>query len=1393
MLLGFLSLIKNKHGQGIVETVVAIGIFAIAATSVIYLLIGSLQTTKYGGNYSEAEQYLYQGWEAIKSIGYNDFGNLTESPTTYGVDDSSGEWVIAGTSNTSDIFTRTIEINNVYRDVSGDIAPTGTLDVHIREVIVTVTWNETPTRPASITSTFYITNWDSEDWFEDLVADFGDGTFYNTEVTNNDDGEVALEELAGGGDDWSCLEYLTLYNATGAGDTDTIDAQGNYVYLGRDNSGGDHLIIVDVTDPANPTLAGSLNVATSITDLKVSGDYAYISTIHNTQEIMIVDISTPSSLSIDYTYDTATGGNATGVHVENDRLYVTTESGGGDEFYLFDITTPLTPTLLDSYDGGSVSYNAVFVNTTDQVAYVGSSDDSGEVVALDLSTESAIALLDTLDLESTHNVDSIYGSADGDYLYVGRHVSGTFPELYTIDTSTPSSLSQLDSDEMGDDVHATLVSEDYLLLAMDDLGLFVMDISSPADPIYINDYTDVEDINDVTVLSGYVYAGTNGDTSYSNMLVFEPATGWVCPTLVSEYDQSGNTNPYDIFLVSDTAYIVRDSGTTNELEIVDVTDRENPSLLGSLNLGADANDIVVSGNYAYIATDGNELMVVDISVPSSLSIDGSYNAPGGANGESVWVSGDRVILGRASTGGDDIYLLDISTPTSPTYLDSYDTGATTYDLQVVGDYVYLATRHNTNTFENYNISTDSFVWEDFLQVSSGADIYGMWIEGDFAYLALDANASSNEFMIADISDPTNLAWRGSYEIGDEANNVWSDGSYAFVVTDDNSQEIMIFDVTDPDNPDLVSVYSMSGTASGDGNGITGDASYIYAVSEDNSTELVILQASTAVGSTAHEIVDDTQTEFDAGTYSDTQWDTDHVELTPTGITNGTGTYTSQIFDAGSSADWGSIEWVENLDTGSGLALEVGTINVAGTFTTVNLQNTYTDPVVIPFYYESANTEPISVRLDNLGTTSFDIALQAPNGSTPSTDTVEYLVIEKGSYTLPDGTLVEIGSFDTSTVASKTNGWVVGTNVNFSQSFSSAPVVLHQVQTNNDTDWISTFVSEQGNKNNPPSSTGFNGALNGAEATNSHGSETIGWVAWETGTGTIGGVSFEAQITGDNIRGHSNGCYTTNFSNSYATSPYVILSQLAMDGGDGGWGVGCSLSTTAVGSHIEEDTVGDPDRGHTTEQVNFLAFDSTFDWSIEHDIQFQVRSCNDAACSGESFIGPDGTSGTYYTNPAGETMNVSDNQYFQYQVTFTSADNLTSPELSSVTIDYSTGGGGGGGGDYEMTGTYESNNFDSGQTSNWNTIEWAEDLTGCTGCTLQLQIRTATTEAGLSSELWQGPDGIDADETDFYTNPEGSLIHPDHNGDRWFQYRASFTGDGTSTPFLEDINITYVNY
>jgi prepilin-type N-terminal cleavage/methylation domain-containing protein len=84
------------------------------------------------------------------------------------------------------------------------------------------------------------------------------------------------------------------------------------------------------------------------------------------------------------------------------------------------------------------------------------------------------------------------------------------------------------------------------------------------------------------------------------------------------------------------------------------------------------------------------------------------------------------------------------------------------------------------------------------------------------------------------------------------------------------------------------------------------------------------------------------------------------------------------------------------------------------------------------------------------------------------------------------------------------------------------------------------------------------------------------------------------------------------------------------------------------------------------------------------VRYRVRSCDDLACDTESFVGPDGTTATYFSEVDNDTLSpyiatftsLADDQYFQYRAYFETLDTSYSPEVSAVRTEYSIGGYGG---------------------------------------------------------------------------------------------------------------------
>ncbi|RLE63324.1 MAG: hypothetical protein DRJ47_09565 [Thermoprotei archaeon] len=107
--------------------------------------------------------------------------------------------------------------------------------------------------------------------------------------------------------------------------------------------------------------------------------------------------------------------------------------------------------------------------------------------------------------------------------------------------------------------------------------------------------------------------------------------------------------------------------------------------------------------------------------------------------------------------------------------------------------------------------------------------------------------------------------------------------------------------------------------------------------------------------------------------------------------------------------------------------------------------------------------------------------------------------------------------------------------------------------------------------------------------------------------------------------------------------------------------------------------------------------------------------------------------------------------------------------------------------YVSSGEFISSAIDTGQNSDFTTLDFNIDKPSDTD--LKFQLRSATSSEGLSSATWYGPTGTD----DYYTT-SGTAINSVHDDHRWIQYKAYFsTNDTTKSPRLDDITINYTYY
>jgi Tfp pilus assembly protein PilV len=221
--------------------------------------------------------------------------------------------------------------------------------------------------------------------------------------------------------------------------------------------------------------------------------------------------------------------------------------------------------------------------------------------------------------------DGLKVDSQGDYAYFVR--KGGNPEFVVVDISDPAAAFQRGSISLGGQPRNIYVEDDYAYVVSKNNSqeIQVIDIRNPDSPIQVETHN---------------------------------------------FNNKGDG--YGIYGKSNRLYVVRQSRSSqDEFYIMDMTTPTSLYELGSLDLGSHGYEVVVLGDYAYIASNHNsrELIIVDISNPNSLSIDATYNLNGNQDAHTITGFDNTVILGRSD---GKIYIFDITNPESPSLTGTYE-------------------------------------------------------------------------------------------------------------------------------------------------------------------------------------------------------------------------------------------------------------------------------------------------------------------------------------------------------------------------------------------------------------------------------------------------------------------------------------------------------------------------------------------------------------------------------------------------------------------------------------------------------------------------------------------------------------------------------------------------
>ncbi|MEM9266950.1 MAG: glycoside hydrolase family 9 protein, partial [Cyanobacteria bacterium P01_F01_bin.13] len=260
--------------------------------------------------------------------------------------------------------------------------------------------------------------------------------------------------------------------------------------------------------------------------------------------------------------------------------------------------------------------------------------------------------------------------------------------------------------------------------------------------------------------------------------------------------------------------------------------------------------------------------------------------------------------------------------------------------------------------------------------------------------------------------------------------------------------------------------------------------------------------------------------------------------------------------------------------------EYGSLDLNHSWQTIALDNNYVNPVVIVSDPTFKGSDPAAIRVQNVTNSSFQLRLQEPNykDGRHTNESVSYLVMEAGDWTLADGTRISAGTHNSSRLTS------AGFDAINLQGFNNTPTVLSQVQTFNGRDWVTTRMKSQ-------SLTGFRLAMQEEEALNGGGHvvETIGWLAMAPGVASDGDTLLQGGMTG---RSFDSDHTQIQFEEAFDRAPSVIAKLGSYYGGDTANVRLDSISRLSFGVRVHEDQSQDSEINHTNETISFLALEGT---------------------------------------------------------------------------------------------------------------------------------------------------------------------------------------------------------
>ena len=257
--------------------------------------------------------------------------------------------------------------------------------------------------------------------------------------------------------------------------------------------------------------------------------------------------------------------------------------------------------------------------------------------------------------------------------------------------------------------------------------------------------------------------------------------------------QSPNFDFFGVIEIEGNTAYIASRNFNSGWKIVDITSPYAPQLLGSFNSGTITTDIDIAGTTAYVLFNDTGLQIFDVSNPTDPILLGAYETTN--SNRSLQVVDNKAYI----TDSIGMHIIDVSNPTDPALLSITETDGQAWGVTVSNATAYIA--DGTRGLQVYDVSTPSSPELLGNYLSSGAS--HVTIRNNSAYLC-----TGRDFEILNISNPKNIAYRGSIRLPDTPTQAVADGSKAYIATD--SAGLVTLDVSNPEAPILIGIDEIPG-------------------------------------------------------------------------------------------------------------------------------------------------------------------------------------------------------------------------------------------------------------------------------------------------------------------------------------------------------------------------------------------------------------------------------------------------------------------------------------------------------------------------------------------------------------------------------------------------------